>query len=110
VTKEYLSFGTLLIKHGWLDPSLLIGLATSAMVDRAATSPPKSYLPNSLLPPSEAAGVTGLAAKTLANYRSKGPGPVFIKTGNLIHYRYADLLTFIEKNKRSSTSDVGVAQ
>ena len=46
----------------------------------------------------QAAGVLGVAPKTLANWRSQGKGPKFCRLGRAIGYRQEDLDAFIEKS------------
>ena len=63
------------------------------------------YKPDDLLTPDKAARVLGLSAKTLANFRSAGGGPLFIKLANrTIRYRHADLKAFIEQGVKQNTS------
>ena len=45
--------------------------------------------------------------KTLEDWRLKGRGPKFIKTGSLARYRHRDVLAFIDAQTRTSTSDSG---
>lgn len=71
----------------------------------ACVRPPTSR--DQLLSPPEAGTVLGLSPKTLANYCSKGNGPVFHRVGGRIKYRRSDLQHFIDIGRRSSTSDPG---
>lgn len=52
----------------------------------------------------EASAFTTVAVKTLQGWRVKGGGPVFIKMGRRVVYARADLLAFIQKSRRTSTS------
>jgi helix-turn-helix protein len=45
--------------------------------------------------------------KTLANWRSAGKGPKFIKAGHKILYRVADVHQWLESRVFASTSDYG---
>ncbi|MFD1253469.1 helix-turn-helix domain-containing protein [Devosia equisanguinis] len=45
-----------------------------------------------------------LSPKTLANLRSSGRGPRFVKMGQ-IRYRHSDLLDFIERASAQSTAE-----
>lgn len=45
----------------------------------------------------EAAKLLGITAKALATMRWKGLGPVFVKMGRRIMYRYGDLVSYIDK-------------
>ena len=63
------------------------------------------YNPDDLLTPDKAAKVLNLSIKTLANMRSAGGGPLFVKLANrTIRYRYCDLKTFIANGIKQSTS------
>ena len=46
-----------------------------------------------------------ISAGTLANWRVKGRGPRYAKIGGRVLYDEADLISFVESCKRSSTSD-----
>jgi predicted DNA-binding transcriptional regulator AlpA len=52
-----------------------------------------------LLSPEEAARKLGLRLGTLANRRSLGLGPAYIKLGRAVRYREEDLETFIEQHR-----------
>lgn len=59
----------------------------------------RTWSENDLIPPKEAAVILGgqikpLALSTLAYWRGTGTGPSFIRVGNSVRYRYADLLAF----------------
>ncbi|WP_424983809.1 helix-turn-helix domain-containing protein [Maritalea sp. S77] len=63
------------------------------------------YNPDDMLTPDKAAKVLSLSVKTLANMRSAGSGPIFIKMANrTIRYRYSDLEVFIANSAKHSTS------
>lgn len=47
---------------------------------------------------------SGPSEKTLANLRSKGGGPAYIKKNNRIYYRYEDVIAWLESGLRTSTS------
>ena len=53
----------------------------------------------------KAAEYVGLAASTLNMMRTDGKGPKFAKLGRRVVYDTKDLDTWLERNKRSSTSD-----
>lgn len=57
----------------------------------------------------QAARVLGIGKHTLAKTRLTGSGPTHCKIGKRVIYRRADLMAFIDANKRRSTSDVGQA-
>jgi hypothetical protein len=63
------------------------------------------YNSDELLTPDKAAKVLSLSVKTLANMRSAGSGPIFIKMANrTIRYRYSDLKIFIANSVKRNTS------
>ena len=60
-----------------------------------------------LLTTSEAAGVLGVSARTLEDWRLRGGGPVFCKLGmRLVRYALEDLRAFIDLGARSNTGQV----
>jgi hypothetical protein len=63
------------------------------------------YNPDDMLTPDKAAKVLSLSVKTLANMRSAGGGPLFLKLANrTIRYRYSDLQVFIANSVKRNTS------
>ena len=59
-----------------------------------------------LLKESEAAEALGVSPRTLANWRSRGGGPVFVRLGGkAIRYRATDLVEFVEERLRRHTSE-----
>lgn len=59
-----------------------------------------------LLNETAAADVLGVSPRTLANWRSRGGGPHFVRlNGKAIRYRASDLDEFVEDNVRSHTSE-----
>ena len=50
-----------------------------------------------------------IAEQTLNNWRSLGKGPRFIRCGRLIRYAVADVESWLEDQRRRSTSDPGRA-
>ena len=57
-----------------------------------------------LLSTEEAAPFAGVEAKTLANWRSQGFGPRFLKIGRLVKYDPDDLQAYREARRVTSTS------
>lgn len=58
----------------------------------------------------EAAEYLAVAPKTLANWRSKGGGPVFCRLGKAaVRYTKGDLDAWAAEGRRRSTSDRGDA-
>lgn len=55
--------------------------------------------------PDEAAERLKCSKGTLANWRTAGGGPRFIKYGRKVLYPEAELIAFEQKNLRSSTSE-----
>lgn len=53
--------------------------------------------PGDLLNETEAAAFLGVKRPTMANWRWKKTGPIWVKIGSkLVRYRRADLLSFVE--------------
>ncbi len=72
-----------------------------------ATDEDRDYL-NVLLTEKQAAAFLGHTIKTLQKWRITGEGPVYINMSRRsVRYRRRDLLAFIERHARTSTSDVG---
>ena len=69
-----------------------------------------AHNPDPLLTEKEAADYLGYAAKTLAGWRYRGGGPVFVRASRTsVRYRTSDLEAWIGDRRRLSTSDVGDA-
>lgn len=47
----------------------------------------------------------GIGEKALEKWRLQGKGPKFIKVGKLVRYDEADVLAWIEQQKRSNTTE-----
>lgn len=60
-----------------------------------------------LLNESEAAEALGLKVATLRRWRWAGKPPRFLKIGSAVRYEPAELATFIQAARRTSTSDTG---
>lgn len=72
-----------------------------------------------LLTPDEVAKLLGLSTKTLAEWRSQGKGPDFVRLRRNIRYRLADIKAYLAENivrgnkaaelssRRDSTGDKG---
>lgn len=58
-----------------------------------------------LMTQNEVAKLLGVNTATLANYRSAGKGPRFVKTIGRVQYRKTDVWDFINRNVRQSTSE-----
>jgi predicted DNA-binding transcriptional regulator AlpA len=58
-----------------------------------------------LLTGREAADLLRLSERTLERHRVAGAGPRFIRLGRAVRYRRRDLLDYIERNARQSTSE-----
>jgi predicted DNA-binding transcriptional regulator AlpA len=57
----------------------------------------------------QAAEYVGLSASTLEKFRLTGNGPVYQKAGpKIVVYRTEDLDAWLNKRRRSSTSDAGM--
>ena len=60
--------------------------------------------------PQQTAERIGLQPSTLANRRSRGLGPKFIKCGGRVMYRAWDVAQWLDAQTRTSTSDPGLEQ
>jgi hypothetical protein len=58
-----------------------------------------------LLTSREAAALLRLSERTLERHRTAGTGPRFCALGRAIRYRHRDLLDWIERGTRQSTSE-----
>lgn len=59
-----------------------------------------------LYTPSQAAEHLHISEMTLRKWRWEGKGPHFIKMGRKVLYRQSDMVAYIEKQVRVSTSDM----
>ena len=60
-----------------------------------------------LLTETEAASLLNLSIKTLRRWRWAGRPPGFLKIGAAVRYDPAELASFIEAARRTSTTDTG---
>ena len=76
-----------------------------------ATEPLEPLEPNDQTPKSpyldqiEAAALCRLSPRTLEGYRLRGNGPPYLKVGKKILYTKPDLIVWLERHRRTSTSD-----
>lgn len=63
---------------------------------------------SAVVPASDAARILNLSQSTLAKLRLSGKGPAYCKLGRRVVYRQEDLAAWLQKNRRSSTSDSGI--
>jgi hypothetical protein len=85
---------------------------TNAPIRRKADSAqqaPSSMLKTGLLTPTEAGELLSVSVTTLANWRFKGTGPVFIRLSGLIRYSFTDLEAFVSSNRNSITGRAAYA-
>ena len=69
---------------------------------------PEYVSPPALVNETGAASILGLSVKTLRRWRWAGkPDLPFHKIGSAVRYDLADLTSFIEAGRRTSTSDPG---
>lgn len=61
-------------------------------------------LPDGRMDPTNSAAYLGLDEKTLANYRSRGTGPEFVKVGGRIFYFRDSLDRWIAEGRAQSTA------
>jgi predicted DNA-binding transcriptional regulator AlpA len=79
------------------------------VTSKNTTPPANADLNNRLLDEKEAAMYLGFSPRSLQNWRVRGEGPRFIKvSARSVRYRMPDLLAWIEKRTRQSTSDWGI--
>lgn len=76
---------------------------TSPRLSVAAVSGP---LAPAALPPDEASVYSGVAAKTLANWRSLGVGPTYVRVGGRVVYMVSDLDAWLAAHRISTSSEV----
>ena len=57
-----------------------------------------------LMKEQEVAKILGMSVFFLRNHRHKGGGPRYIKIGGAVRYLMPDLIEFIDKSRRASTS------
>lgn len=67
-------------------------------------------LPPRYLRTPEAARFLGLSGRTLEKHRTYGTGPRYSKLGGRVVYRLDDLLAWVERGSKASTSDPGAGQ
>jgi predicted DNA-binding transcriptional regulator AlpA len=66
--------------------------------------------PDPLLTEAQAGSYIGYSQRTLAGWRYKGGGPVYIRvSATSVRYRLSDLEAWIAERRRRSTSDFGPA-
>ena len=51
----------------------------------------------------------GCSPRTLEGHRVRGEGPTFVKVGRLVRYPESAVAEYLERQRRTSTSDNGVA-
>jgi hypothetical protein len=62
---------------------------------------------DSALSPTAAADFLGIAVSTLANWRTRGIGPIYLRYGTYkIGYRVGDLIDYINKSRVTPGGDV----
>ena len=79
---------------------------TNAPLRRKADSNQHESTPllkTGLLTPAEAGELPRVSVTTLANWRFKGTGPVFIRLSGLFRYSFADLETYVGSHRNSIT-------
>ena len=68
---------------------------------------PFAGLPPRYLRTPEAARFLGLSSRTLEKHRSYGTGPAYRKLGARVVYALDDLQAWVQRGKKTSTSDRG---
>lgn len=56
-----------------------------------------------LLTPAQCAAILSTSTGSLANRRYKGTGPTFVKLGQLVRYRRADVEAYLRGNRYTRT-------
>lgn len=69
----------------------------------------KPAIPDSLWTTEETAEVLRISTSSLTKWRLVGRGPRFIRVGARVRYRPSDVTAFIERETRSSTSELPAA-
>ena len=64
----------------------------------------QSPMPLRMLRTQEAARLVGLSFRTLEKYRTRGTGPTYIRIGGRVVYTPDDLMAWVRKGLRTSTS------
>jgi predicted DNA-binding transcriptional regulator AlpA len=84
-----------------------LGMVVTSGSPRALTSAAGTDMDNieTLLISREAAKLLRLSERTVERHRVAGTGPRFIRLGRAIRYRRRDLLDWIERAARHSTSE-----
>ncbi|WP_409188850.1 helix-turn-helix transcriptional regulator [Bradyrhizobium sp. RDM4] len=62
-----------------------------------------------LISPTELANMLGITTGALANNRSAGKGPRYVKLGKQVFYRRTDVQAWIDANVRQSTCETVAA-
>lgn len=75
------------------------------MIENLPAAPGIRIFPDGRLTSGDAAQYLGLTAKVLANQRSQGIGPPFVKLGKTVFYRKEDLDAWIAARRASSTAE-----
>lgn len=60
-----------------------------------------------LLTEHEVAQAYGLKVQTLRSWRYRGKGPAYVKMSAMVRYRATDIEAYIERCRRTSTSESG---
>ena len=60
--------------------------------------------PDALLNESQASQLLGVSVRTLQGWRLRGGSPVYVKVGRCVRYRRRDLVSWVDENSYSSTS------
>jgi predicted DNA-binding transcriptional regulator AlpA len=55
----------------------------------------------------EVAKLLGVSTRTLERHRVAGTGPRYTLLGKLVRYQQSDLVDFVKRNLRQSTSEAG---
>lgn len=72
---------------------------------RDATTQDPRAVPGALLDTAQAARFLGLGERTLQNWRVRGEGPAFLRTGRAVRYAPEDLARWLDARRFRSTSE-----
>jgi len=94
----------------WVRPAPIVRTVDEPKKTKPLTPPLEvsQFGDDALLTAVEAAQFLRLSEKTLANWRSSGRGPAYIKAGGRIGYLLGNLKHFLTSSTRHSTSEEGV--
>lgn len=82
---------------------MFYNITKDSMRQKAATRNESRSLRSELMTPLEVAEALRVDERTLANWRYRGQGPVFLRVGGLIRYAQSDLENFLRESRQFMT-------